>query len=86
MSEMSEFSDQAIEHDVMVEFVDMETPGYRLDQMWRRLIDRCKHLLEVTISTIDIMKHSYYGGKVNFLHRTVRNFLQQSEIRERLCN
>jgi hypothetical protein len=84
--EMSKFSDQAINHDVAVEFVDMETSSYRLEQMRRRLIDRCKHLLEVTTPTMDIMKHSYYGGPVDFLHRTVRDFLQRPEIRERICN
>ncbi|OCL00932.1 uncharacterized protein K441DRAFT_691838 [Cenococcum geophilum 1.58] len=74
------------EHDVAAEFVDMETSGYRLEQMRRRLTSRCKHLLEAAPPTIDLMKHSYYGGPVEFLHRTVRDFLQRPDIRQRLCN
>jgi hypothetical protein len=72
------------EHDVAVEHVDIQTSVYRLEQMRRRLISRCKHLLEVAAPTMDLMKNAYYGGPVDFLHRTVRDFLDKPAVQQRL--
>lgn len=49
----------------------------RRNQMRRRLDGRCKGLLEIQPSHSDI---DYLGPKVNFLHRTVRDFLTTKEI------
>ena len=47
-----------------------------------RIDSRCKDLLEVTpvSSVIDKLKPSFYDFKVDFLHRTVRDFLHLKEI------
>jgi hypothetical protein len=78
------FTYEMVEHDVSIEFVDEDTSAYRLEQMRRRLISRCKGLLEVAPTAYDHMKHLYYGGTVDFLHRTVRDFLQRPHVRQRL--
>ena len=83
-SAISHIFDEANEHDVTVEFVDRETSAFRLEQMRRRLVSRCKQLLQISVPSVDLMKHSYYGGQVDFLHRTVRDFLQKPNVRMRL--
>lgn len=49
----------------------------RLKQMRRRLNGRCKGLLEIQPHYTDI---DYLGPRVNFLHRTVRDFLLTKEM------
>lgn len=50
----------------------------RLDQVRRRLDGRCKGLLEVSLRS-KLVEDPYDRYNVTFLHRTVRDFLSQSE-------
>jgi hypothetical protein len=53
----------------------------RLDRMRRRLNGRCKGLIEITETGSDDLFFKY---SVDFLHRTVKEFLIQNEIQEEL--
>ena len=51
------------------------------DTVKRRLSARCKDLLEVNV---DPYHHPFYGYRVGFLHRTVRDYLIAPRMREML--
>jgi hypothetical protein len=69
-----------------VEDLSFEVVENRCEDMRKRLVARCRLLLEVwNTATVEIGTDNVYGGDhVTFLHRTVRDYLRESEAQKLL--